>query len=194
MSHMAFSDKLLAQGERVELELRTHIKKVVVPILVLLVTIVAVSALTWLAKDQDWPTWVTWAIVIVGVLVFVVWVLVPFLRWRTTIYVVTNRRLITREGIIKRTGRDIPLYRINDVTYEKDVLDRILGCGTLVVSDATDKAGVQLFDVPKVENVQVRLNELLFNADDGSDDGEFPPSEPPRARGDGGPTPPTQPY
>lgn len=194
MSHMAFSDKLLAQGERVELELRTHIKKVVVPTLVLLVTIAAVSALIWLANDQAWPTWVTWAIVIVGVLVFVAWVLVPFLRWRTTIYVVTNRRLITREGIIKRTGRDIPLYRINDVTYEKDVLDRILGCGTLVVSDATDKAGVQLFDVPKVENVQVRLNELLFNADDGSDDGEFPPNEPPRPGGDGGPTPPTQPY
>lgn len=189
---MAFSDKLLAQGERVELELRTHVKRVVVPTLVLILTIVATVFLTWLAGDKDWPTWVTWVILALALIVFVVWVVIPFLRWRTTIYVITNRRLITRSGIVTRTGRDIPLYRINDVTYEKDVLDRILGCGTLVVSDATDKAGVELYDVPKVENVQVRLNELLFHTDDGSDDGEFPPSEPPRPRG--GPLPPTQPY
>jgi membrane protein YdbS with pleckstrin-like domain len=192
MSPMAFSDKLLAQGERVELELRTHAKKVVVPLLLLLVTIAAVSTLTWLARDQDWPSWVTWAILAVGLLVIILWAIVPFLRWRTTIYVVTNRRLITREGIITRTGRDIPLYRINDVTYEKDLLDRMLGCGTLIISDATDKAGVRLYDIPRVERVHVRLNELLFQHDDGSDDGEFPPSEPPRPWG--GPTPPTQPY
>ena len=39
MCLMAFSDKLLAQGEHVELELRTHIKRMVVPILVLLAAV-----------------------------------------------------------------------------------------------------------------------------------------------------------
>lgn len=189
---MAFSDKLLAQGEHVELELRTHIKRMVVPILVLLFTVLAAGFLIWFAEDQAWPQWITWAVLIVAVLIFVAWVLVPFLRWRTTIYVITNRRLITREGIVTRSGRDIPLYRINDVTYEKDLLDRVLGCGTLVISDATDKAGVDLYDVPRVEKVQVRINELLFHTDDGSDDGEYPPTEPPRPHG--GPLPPTQPY
>ena len=58
--------------------------------------------------------------------------------------------------------------------------DRLLGCGTLVISDATDKAGVTLHDVPRVEQVQVVLHDLLFSADDGSDDGEFPPREPRR--------------
>lgn len=192
MCRMAFSDKLLAQGEHVELELRTHIKRIVVPILVLILTVVAASFLVWLANDRDWPQWLIWTVVVITVLIVVAWVIVPFLRWRTTIYVITNRRLITREGIITRTGRDIPLYRINDVTYEKDLLDRVLGCGTLVISDATDKAGVDLYDVPRVEKVQVRLNELLFHTDDGSDDGEHPPTEPPRPRG--GPIPPSQPY
>ena len=38
------------------------------------------------------------------------------------------------------------------------------------------------FDVPRVEGVQVELQNLLFSADDGSDDGEWPPTEPRRRR------------
>lgn len=192
---MAFSDKLLAQGERVELELRTHIKKIFGAVLTLVVLIVVVTAALWLIGDRGWPGWLRWVVVGLALLAAVAWVLVPILRWWTTIYVVTNRRLITREGILTRSGRDIPLYRINDVTYEKSVTDRVLGCGTLVISDATDKAGVSLHDVPRVERVHVRMNELLFDHDDGSDDGEYPPSEPRRQRGyGGGPQPPTQPF
>lgn len=87
-----------------------------------------------------------------------------------------------RYGLLTKRGRDIPLYRINDVAIEKSVLDRMLGCGTLVISDATDKAGMELHDVPRVEEVQVELQNLLFSADDGSDDGEWPPTEPRRRR------------
>ncbi|YAL84590.1 PH domain-containing protein [Dermacoccaceae bacterium W4C1] len=188
---MAFSEKLLAQGERVELELRTHIKKIVVPLLVLVLTVAITSLLLRLVSAQDWPGWLNWVVLALAVAALIAWVIVPILQWRTTIYVVTNRRLITREGLLTRTGRDIPLYRINDVTYEKGVLDRILGCGTLIVSDATDKAGVSLHDVPNVERVHVRMNELLFQHDDGSDDGEYPPTEPMR---NPGPQPPTQPF
>ena len=49
-----------------------------------------------------------------------------------------------------------------------------------MISDATDKAGMELRDVPGVETVQVTLQNLLYRTDDGSDDGEFPPTEPPR--------------
>lgn len=182
MTRMGFSPKLLAQGESVVMELRTHVKKVVVPVIVLMLTVVAALLLIWVVRSQDAASWFIWVILGVALIVAVRWVLVPIWRWRTTIYVVTNRRLITREGIVTRTGRDIPLYRINDVTYEKDLLDRMLGCGTLIVSDATDKAGVKLYDVPQVERVHVTMNELLFQHDDGGDGGEFPPTEPRRAR------------
>ena len=118
----------------------------------------------------------------VAVVTLVTWVLVPYLRWRHSSYTFTNKRLITREGIITRVGRDIPLFRINDFTYERDLLDRLLGCGTIVVSDATEKAGVMLYDVPRIAEVQRELSNLIFQADDGSDDGERPPTEPRRRR------------
>jgi hypothetical protein len=67
------------------------------------------------------------------------------------------------------------------VAYEKHLLDRILGCGTLIISDATEKAGVVLPDIPNVEQVQLQISDLLFAGDDGSDDdGSRVPGEPRR--------------
>ena len=121
------------------------------------------------------------AVAVVAVLVVIVWVVIPFLRWMTSTYTVTNRRLITRHGILTRTGRDIPLFRINDVAYEKGLLDRLLGCGTLIISDATERAGVVLPNIPNVERVHLQISELLFAKDDGRDeDGSRVPGEPPR--------------
>lgn len=175
---MSFSPKHLTQGERIELELHTHIKQIALPLLILVAASAAAVAGAVFWDNQGGRL----AISVVWLLVVIVMVLVPVWRWRTTLYVITDRRLITRKGIITKSGRDIPLYRISDVAYDKGLSDRILGCGTLIVSDASDQAGLRLQDIPHVEDVQVRLNELLFQHDNGSDDeGTFPPSDP---RGD----------
>lgn len=177
---MAITNKL-GDGEHVVLNLRTHPKALIGPLLVFIVAVAAaaiIGAFVPSGTAQFGVRVALWALAAVAV---VAWALIPALRWLATRYTITNRRLITRSGLITRTGRDIPLYRINDVSYEKGLLDRILGCGTLVISDATEKAGVVLEDIPQVEAVQVQLSNLLFAADDGSDDGEFPPNEPRRA-------------
>ena len=93
-------------------------------------------------------------------LAFSVW---PFLNWLAATYTVTDRRLITRNGVLTRRGHDIPLNRISDVSYEHGVVDRILGCGTLVISDASTHGRVPLHDVPRVEDLHKRLSDLLFH-------------------------------
>jgi membrane protein YdbS with pleckstrin-like domain len=175
---MAISRKLLSDGEHVVLSVRTHAKALIWP--VVLFILVVTSVLTVALRQPDNSVWGLVAVA-VAVPVLILWTLIPFLRWTTSTYTVTNRRLITRHGIITRTGRDIPLFRINDVAYEKGLLDRILGCGTLIVSDATENAGVVLPDVPNVEKVHLQISDLLFDNDDGKDDdGSRPPGEPPR--------------
>lgn len=173
----------LGDGEHVVLDLRTHVKALLVPLVVLLLALGAVGAAYVLVPETSAQTWLQLGVVALAVVAVLVWAFVPFLRWTTSRYTITNRRLITRSGIVTRTGRDIPLYRINDVTYEKGLVDRMLGCGTLIISDATDKPGVVLHDIPRIEAVQLQLSELLHSADDGSDDGEFPPREPRRHTG-----------
>lgn len=175
---MGISKKLLSDGERVILSVRTHPKALMWPVVLLILVVAGVITAAMLAPPNSIVGLV--ALVLAAPVVFI-WVVIPFLRWMTSTYTVTNRRLITRHGIITRTGRDIPLFRINDVAYEKGLLDRILGCGTLVISDATEKAGVVLPDVPNVEQVHLQISDLLFANDDGfDDDGSRVPREPPR--------------
>lgn len=90
--------------------------------------------------------------------------LVPLLRWRTTTFTLTNHRLITRRGIITKTGHDLPLSRISNVAYERSLTDRMFGCGTLVFTTSAE-APVALRDIPDVENVGVTISSLLFSAD-----------------------------
>jgi len=87
----------------------------------------------------------------------------PFLRWLQTTYTFTSRRLITRTGILTRRGHDIPMNRISDVSYEKGLVDRIFGCGTLVVSDASELGRVELRDIPHIEQVQLSVSDELFH-------------------------------
>jgi len=179
---MAISKNLLADDEYVVLCVRAHAKAVIWPCVVLVLVVGGVISVL-MARPNN--SAVALAAAVVAVPVLVVWSLVPVLAWSSSTYTVTNRRLITRHGVLTRTGRDIPLFRINDVSYEMGLMDRILGCGTLVISDATEQAGVVLPDTPNVEQVQLQISDLLFTNDDGSDaDGSRVPREPPRKNPD----------
>ena len=69
-----------------------------------------------------------------------------------------------RRGILNKIGKDMPLMRINDVSYERTLLDRILGCGTLYIQTAADGGTIELKDVPDVERLHLEMTELLFGA------------------------------
>lgn len=161
-------EEQLADGENIVMQLRTHPKKVVKPILLLLLLLVVIVALWVLPVPLD--QMVLWFATLVLVVLGLVAAAAPFLRWRTTRYIITNQRVALRTGILTQTGRDIPLYRINNVTFEKQLSDRFFGCGTLVISDGTDQPGMVLDDVPDVEQVQRTLQDLVRQGKQLSDD------------------------
>ncbi|HET8717728.1 MAG TPA: PH domain-containing protein [Nocardioidaceae bacterium] len=165
---MVISRKLLNDDEFVVVSTRTHVKALLLPA-VLLIVIAAVAGYLTTLPSGDPRQLLVLVIWIVALGVIVWWVLRPFLVWLSATYTVTNRRLITRRGVLTRRGHDIPLHRISDVAYEHGLLDRILGCGTLVISDASEFGRVELHDIPQVEQVQLAISELLSEgADDGS--------------------------
>lgn len=164
---MAISSKLLNPGEDVLVDTRTHVKALLVPVF-WLVVLLAVGTAAQVLVDQGTATLVVWILVALGVL----WLVVrPWLNWLTTTYTFTNRRLITRRGIIVRKGHDMPLARINDIAYEFGLIDRVLGCGTLIISVASEDGQIKLHDIPRVEETQRRLNHMLQGDPAGGNDG-----------------------
>ncbi|MFT0847028.1 PH domain-containing protein [Actinomycetaceae bacterium L2_0104] len=194
---MKFSPKLLGKNEHVILHMRTHIKELI-PRFVFTVLVIVAAVLAYVYLPLSWrPTsgWVILAVAITLLLIFLVW---PWMNWLTSTYTVTNRRLITRTGVFTKTGHDIPLTRISNVSYEHSLLDRMFGCGTLVLQTSASEP-LYLHDIPKVEKVHVMLTDLLFHSDlaqqdayQGDSQGQVPaaPAEPGRPSGGAVPTTP----
>ena len=147
--------RLLGDDERVVMAMRPHWKELVGPALVLLVVSPLATFAATVVSDGGPQRWLRLAVAVVALLVVLRWTVWPFLVWLTTAYVVTDRRLITRYGVVARVGRDMPLSRVNDVTFEhSSILERVLRCGTLVVESAGERGQLVLRDVPRVEEVQ----------------------------------------
>ncbi len=154
---MTFPEKLLNEGERVIVSTRSHPKALIFPILIGIVTVVVAIVVSSMggATALQIGEWV-----IAGAILF--WFVVrPVVAWITTTYTFTNRRFVKRSGFIAKEGRVIPLNRISGVDFEIGVIDRVFGCGTLVVSDASEQGRVLLKDIPDVEQVQMRVADEL---------------------------------
>jgi uncharacterized membrane protein YdbT with pleckstrin-like domain len=157
------SRRLLNDGERVVVSTRTHVKALLLPAfwLILLAAVAGYASSFTGSAGSAQPLLV--AVIWLLALAVAAWLVIrPFLAWLTTSYTITDRRLITRTGVLNRRGHDIPVPRISDVSYEHGLVDRLLGCGTLVVSDASEQGRVRLHDIPHVEQVHLQLSDLLF--------------------------------
>lgn len=162
---MGLPTKLLGTDEHVVLHTRTHAKALILPAAALVLVGAGVGAGAALIPSGARPVGQA-AIGVVGLLLALWWCVIPFLRWRTTTYTLTDRRLITRSGILTKVSKDLPLSRVNDVSSERSLSDRVLGCGTLNVQTASEAGVITLVDVPEVEHVHQTMTELLFGADE----------------------------
>jgi uncharacterized membrane protein YdbT with pleckstrin-like domain len=155
---VGFPESVLTSDERVVLHLHPHWKALIWPVFWLVAAIAAVAA-TWLLLP--WNQFVLLAITVVGIVAVGVLTMWPWLRWKTTHYVFTNERVILREGVFSRQGRDIPLGRVNDVSFTHGLIERMLGCGTLTIESAGERGQIVLTDIPHVEKTQSVLYELV---------------------------------
>jgi membrane protein YdbS with pleckstrin-like domain len=151
----------LSEGEHSVLLVHPHWKTVLLPFLLLVVVIVAAAVLVAVIPHNKLQGDERIAVGVVALLVAIIWTGVPFLRWRTTTYELTNRRLRLRRGILVRTGRDFPLTRISDVSFSYGPIGRLLGTGKLTVESAGEHGQLVLTDIPDVQRVQATLFQLV---------------------------------
>jgi uncharacterized membrane protein YdbT with pleckstrin-like domain len=159
---MAYPQKLLAPDETLEFETKPHWRGLFVPAIAMLVTVfVTVFVLVWVVNNISGWEFLRWIVIGAGVLAIVLWAVVPFLRWLTTEYTFTDRRIIVRSGIITRHGKDMPLAKVNNVSFFVPAMGRVLNYGELVIQSAGENDGLSIRDVPDVEEIQRKVYELI---------------------------------
>lgn len=147
--------------EKIVLDLHPHWGRLVVPAVVLVVACGLGGYGVAAAPHGSAHRIVQWVIIAVAVVLIVWFTVLPYLRWVTTRYVLTTERLILRTGIVARHGRDVPLNRVNDVSFSETLLERVLRSGTLVIESAGERGQITLADVPRVEHVQRELYRMV---------------------------------
>jgi uncharacterized membrane protein YdbT with pleckstrin-like domain len=166
----------LSAGEDMVFDLHPHWSRLAAPVLVLLVTCLLAGFGVALIPHGGGQAIERWILVGFAVIVVFWFTVLPYLRWLTTRYVLTTDRLVIRTGILARHGRDVPLNRINDVSFSETLLERMLRSGTLMVESAGERGQISLDNVPRVERVQRELYRMveehqtrMGRGDDGGD-------------------------
>ncbi len=130
---MSYPQRLVQEGEHVALDLRPHwwyfsrniltaIPLVVLAILVLQVggdagdylgIFIAVLAIAWAG-----------------------WLAIKYFEWAMTYFVVTDRRVVFRTGVLAKRGVEIPLDRISNINFAQSLWERMIGAGNLDIESA----------------------------------------------------------
>jgi uncharacterized membrane protein YdbT with pleckstrin-like domain len=140
---------LLNDGEEIVLDLRPHWWFFVGPLVAVVLTIIAVAAVALL----DLPDWL-----FLGLLALLalnaLWLAFRLARWTTTNFVVTTDRLIYRSGVVSKQGKEIPLERLNDISFHQSVLERLLGAGDLMIESGGERGQQMFTDIRRPAHVQ----------------------------------------
>ncbi|WP_162802116.1 PH domain-containing protein [Ornithinimicrobium murale] len=98
------------------------------------------------------------------VLLELTYVVIPALRWWHSVFSVTTNRVSMSWGVFTKHSRELATSRITQVNVERGLLDRLFGCGTIVLRDAGSIEPVRLADVPHVHQVRQLIDDLRFEA------------------------------
>ena len=174
---MAFPERLLGESEHVVYDLRPHWWTLLPSVLMtLLVAVVATLAYGGMPGGTFQGAG-RMVVQVIAAAVLVIWVGPRVARWATTHLVLTTDRLIYRTGMVAKYAREIPLERIDDVTYSQSLFGRLIGIGDLQVQSGGEQGQVVFRQVRDPKAVQL---EIYHRMEEGPSQPLPPPRTPPR--------------
>jgi uncharacterized membrane protein YdbT with pleckstrin-like domain len=86
---------------------------------------------------------------------------VEVVKWRTTYFVVTNYRLVDRQGVLARSGVEIPISSIDNVKFSQSLFERFLGVGNILIESGGKVGQREIRYVARPEEVQMVIHEAI---------------------------------
>lgn len=139
---MPYPKNLINDGENVALDLRPHwwyFSKHILTGIPLFIVIILVTRLN--GTPQKVTAWIVGVVAIA----WAIWLLLKFISWTRTYFVVTDQRVVYRTGVVSRHGVEMPLERINNLNFHQGIWERMIGAGDLEVQSAGEQ-GTTLFE------------------------------------------------
>lgn len=160
---MPYPTRLLRDDEDIVLDLHPHVWYIL-PRLAVVVGLIVLGIVSW---AKDWDTLLQ-APISLAIVVATGWWLIRLASYLSTNFVLTTDRVIYRQGVLRKTGLEIPLERINTVFFEQRIWDRIIKAGGVSVESAGESGRTHFADIRNPEQV---VNEIHAQMDANEDRG-----------------------
>ena len=147
------------------------------------VTVVAAAVAVYVSLEVDPAVWglpqytttLVWGAAVVVALLQVTSVTVAYLKVNRTDYVLTNRRIYRKTGVLSETVTNVGVDRVQNTTLHKDARGNLFDYGTVAVSTAgSGGSDLVVTDLDDPETFRDRLQEQVRAG--GASDGESPPA------------------
>ncbi len=127
---MGYVDKHLLEGERVVYRARLHRIVFVLPI-----TLAVLAVIIAILIDVYWQNAQAAGILGGALLIVAIVFAVPrFVRYASSEFAVTNKRVIVKVGLVYRQTLELVLTKVETIGVEQTILGRILNYGTIIVT------------------------------------------------------------
>lgn len=150
---MPFPKKNLNANETIALDMHPHWWYFAEPAMLLLGVIVLGIIVAIKGPDGDAGDALKW-VVIALLVITALWLIGRYLKWITTNFVITSHRLIFRQGVIAKSGVEIPLERVNNVNFNQTIFERVLGAGDLLIESGGEDGQQRFTDIRHPDKVQ----------------------------------------
>jgi membrane protein YdbS with pleckstrin-like domain len=158
---MPFPKKNLNANETIALDMHPHWWYFAEPAWSLLGSIVL--GIIVLAKtDKGTSARKALGLLVLALLVITaVWLVVRYLKWLTTNFVITSDRLIFRQGVLRKEGIQIPLERVNNVNFAQSIFERMIGAGDLLIESGGEDGQQRFTDIKHPDKVTNLIHESM---------------------------------
>jgi len=150
---VTFPKELLTDDEEAVLDLTPH-WWFIAPASVYLAVALVFGLYIWLGGGDNAAWKALGFLEGIAILIAVAYFVMRYAKWKTTNFVVTNERLISRSGVVAKKGVEIPLDRINTVFFNQSFFERIIGAGDLGIESAGEAGRETFSDIRKPNAVQ----------------------------------------
>jgi uncharacterized membrane protein YdbT with pleckstrin-like domain len=150
---MPYPKKLLNDYETVAVDLHPHWWYFAEPVAALVGSIILGILALVFDVGGTFGDILKW-LVLVLIVVSAIWLVVRYLKWMTTNFVITSDRLIFRAGVLAKMGVEIPLERVNTVHFSQSIFERMTGSGDLVIESGAEDGQQRFSDIRRPDRVQ----------------------------------------
>lgn len=160
---MPYPKKNLNANESVALDMHPHWWFFAEPALALLGAIVIGIVILVNDASGNLGSFLKW-LALVLLVVTALWLVGRYLKWITTNFVITSHRVIFRQGVVAKSGIEIPLERVNNVNFNQSIFERVLGAGDLLIESGGEDGQQRFTDVRHPDRVQNLIHAQMEQA------------------------------